>query len=56
VQFRLAKESILTATEFENTDLKEIEWLYSRLIRYKQDEHEQIMKAMHGKDYTEHIT
>jgi len=55
MQFRLSMDGILSATEFENTDLKEIEWLYGRLQKHKQMERESIKKAMHGDTYSEHV-
>jgi hypothetical protein len=54
MQYRLATSGALTATEFENTDLKEIEWFYGRLAKQRQDEHEQMMKTIHGQGYSEH--
>lgn len=50
----MATNHVLTATEFENAELKEIEWLYGRLAKQKQDEHEQLMRTIHGQGYSEH--
>jgi len=46
---------VLTATEFENTDLKEIDWLFGRLKKHKQTERENMLKALHGESYSEHM-
>ena len=54
MQFRLAYHKIMSPSEFEAMHLTELEWMYGRLQRQKQDEHEVQMKQMMGNDYKEH--
>jgi len=54
MQFSLAYSGVLSKSEFEETDLKEAEWMFGRLIKLKQDERENMKKANLGKGYTEH--
>lgn len=50
IQFNLAYYNVLTAKEFEESDRKEIDWLYSRLAKQKKDENKASMKQATGKD------
>jgi len=49
VQFNLAYHNILSASEYDETDLKDIDWLYSRLAKQKQEEAKTAKQAMTGK-------
>ena len=55
MQFSLAYSGVLTKAEFEDTELKEVEWLFGRLVRLKQDERENAKKAVRGEGYSEHL-
>ena len=55
MQFSLGYSGVLSKSEFEETDLKEIEWTFGRLVKLKQDERENAKKAQLGKSYTEQM-
>jgi hypothetical protein len=44
MQFTLALGGVLSKSEFEETDLKEVEWMYGRFVKLKQDELEKHKK------------
>ena len=48
-QFNLAYHNILSASEYDETDLKDIDWLYSRLAKQKTEETKTAKQAMTGK-------
>ena len=49
VQFNLAYYNVLSASEYDETDLKDIDWLYSRLTKQKQDEAKMTKETLTGK-------
>ena len=55
MQFRLSYYKIMSISEHEELDLKEIDWFYGRLIKQTKDEHQDMMRSLHGKSYTEQL-
>jgi hypothetical protein len=53
MQFNLAYYNVLTAAEYDTTDVKDLDWLYGRLLKQKKDEAKVARKAITGKDEIE---
>lgn len=54
-EFNLAYYLHLSIKDIEDMDLKEIEWLYGRLVKQKKDEFRMRYKEVTGKDYIEDV-